>query len=301
MISQRVQAVFVVLFVLVIGGVAAVLLTRFEHEPPAAGPKSSSATADSSAKGPVGGVILSGGTGDLVVRFMTGSCKEPGGPKLELSENRSRTFRQIRIPQVDDGSGISASSPAVRAIAWARATSPTTIEVAAADNTCNVHMYSTTDSGLSWKQSDNVDVWYKDPLTEGVVSPLGPVDAGCDGVVSVMPITKKTAKVACADGAFRATSDAGVTWNDSGNLPNTSVAFFTGRQTGYASVVEDKCKSRIHATVNGGLTWVPKGCVHKEFVLPGLTGTEKRLVAGGTGGMRLSTDHGATWKIPVKK
>lgn len=302
MISQRVQAVFVVLFVLVITGVVVVLLTLVDREAPAAKEQPSDQRNDLESAGgdPVGGVVITAGTGDLVVRFKTGSCTEPGGPELELSDDRSRTFRQIRVPQVDDGTGVSASSPSVRAIAWAQATSRFGVEVAAADSNCNVQMYSTTDAGATWEKTDDVDVWYEDPKTGGVVAPTGPVDAGCKDVVSVMPGAKdKEAKIVCADGAFRTTSDGGATWTDAGRLPGTSVAVFTGPMTGFASVAENKCKSRIHATVDGGLTWVPKGCVHKDFVIPGLTGTNKRLVAGGSGGTRVSTDDGASWDVPT--
>jgi hypothetical protein len=190
----------------------------------------------------------------------------------------------------------------VRAIVWAQATSKLKLRVDAADATCKVHEYTTKDAGVTWEQEPGgVSRWYKDPGTEGVVAPTGPVDAGCKGVVSIMPLTKKSAKVVCADGAFRSTSDGGITWADVGRLPGTSVAIFTGPLTGYASVSKGACKSRIHATVDGGRTWVPKGCVHEEFILPGLTGSSQRLVAGGTGGMRLSTDGGATWKVPAKK
>jgi hypothetical protein len=303
-ISKRVQAAVVVLFVLVIAGVVAWLLMRVDSDPPAVDDESADSgnELDSAAADPVGGVSLTAGKGDLVVRVTAGSCQEPGGPKLELSENQSRTFRQILLPQIDDGSGVSAASPTVHAIAWVRATSPYKVTVLAADSKCVVHQYSTSDSGASWKQEPGkVARWYKDPATETVVAPTGPVKSGCEGVVSVMPFTKKNAKVFCADGAIRTTSDGGDTWIDVGRLPGTSVAVFTGPLTGYASVAEGKCKSRIHATVDGGITWVPRGCVHEEFILPGLTGTEKRLVAGGTAGMRLSTDGGTTWKPPTMK
>lgn len=301
---ERVQTAVVILFVLAIAGVVAVLLTRDDREAPASkGPSATpSLDPDSAALDPVGSVSLTAGTGDLVVRVTAGSCTAPGSPKLELSENQSRTFHQIRLPQVDDGSGISAASPAVRAIVWARATSELKLRVAAADAECKVREYTTADGGATWEQeAGGVARWYKDPKTEGVIAPTGPVDPGCDGVVSIMPLTRKSAKVACVGGIFRTTRDGGATWIDVGRLPDTSVAVFTRPLIGYAAVAERTCKSRIHATVDGGRTWTPRGCVHEEFILPGLTGTEKRLVAGGTAGMRLSTDGGATWKIPTKK
>ena len=303
MFKERLQAAVVILFVLAIAGVVAVLLMRVDREAPAAKGQSTSASdLDSAASDPVGSVSITAGKGDLVVRVTAGACREPGGPELELSENQSRTFRQVRLPQIDDGTGVSASSPAVRAIAWAQATSRHKLRVVAADATCVMHEYTTEDGGVTWRQeTGDIRRWYKSPATEGVVAPTGPVDAGCKGVVSIMPLTKNKATVVCADGVFRTTSDGGGTWIDVGRLPGTSVAVFTGPLTGYASVAKGKCKSRIHATVDGGRTWVQKGCVHEEFVLPGLTGKEKRLVAGGTAGMRLSTDGGATWEIPTMK
>jgi photosystem II stability/assembly factor-like uncharacterized protein len=116
-----------------------------------------------------------------------------------------------------------------------------------------------------------------------------------------MPITRQRAKVMCADGAIRSTTDGGATWTDVGRLPDASVAYFTGDRTGYAAVAKPDCKSRIHVTIDGGATWAPRGCVVKDFVLPGLSGTDKRLVAGGRGGIRLSKDSGATWKPPTMK
>lgn len=302
--KERIQAAAVVAFLLLIAGIVYVLLNRVDTEaPPAASPKGDPGADIESASGdPVGGVSILAGKGDFVVRVTAGSCREAGGPKLELSENKSRTFKRIKLPQVDDGSGVSASSPTVRAIAWAKATSPLEMTVAAADTSCTVRPYTTADRGLTWKmESGPVEEWYKDPKTEGVVAPTGPVDVGCDGIVSIAATSKKTAKVFCADGGIRGTIDGGAAWIDVGALPNTSVAVFTGTLTGYASVEGPACSSRIHATVDGGLTWVPRGCVHEEFVLPGLSGTDKRLVAGGTDGMRLSSDGGTTWKPPTKK
>lgn len=299
MFKERLQAAAVILFVLTIAGVVAVLLMRVDREAPAAKGQSASAgkDLDSAADDPVGRVSLSAGKGDLVVRAMAGSCGDAGGPKLELSKNRGRSFKEILVPQVDDGSGVSASSPKVRAIVFAEASSRLTMTVAAADAKCDVHRYTTTDGGVTWTQENGaVGEWYVDPKTGGVVSPTGPTDAGCTGIVSLAPVKKSTAKAFCADGTIRSTTDRGATWVASGQLTDVSAAVFTGPQTGYAAVAKPACKSRIHATANGGLTWTPVGCVIEEFVIPALTGTAERLVAGGEGGVRLSTDGGRSWR-----
>jgi len=201
------------------------------------------------------------------------------------------------VPQIDEDGGVSASSPKVRAIVYAEASSPLKLTVAAADASCDVHRYTTSDGGVTWTQEDGgIDEWYVDPKSGGVVSPTGPTEAGCNGIVSLAPVKKSTAKVFCADGSIRGTADRGATWAASGQLADVTAAVFTGPQTGYAAVLGSECKSKIYTTINGGLTWTPQGCVIEEFAIPALTGTDRRLVAGGTGGVRLSADGGRTWK-----
>jgi len=305
-ISQRLQAAVVVLFVLVIAGVVAMLLMRAGSDTPV-GTGSSAGSGDApdpTDEGPVGRVSLSAGDGDLVVRFTAGGCDAEGGTKLELSENRGRSFHEILVPQFDDdGSGVSATSPKVRAIVFAEASSPLAMTVGAADAKCDIHRYTTSDGGVSWTQETGaLGEWYLDPKTNAVVAPDGrPTDVGCSAVVSLAPVKKSTAKVFCKNGTIRATIDRGATWLVAGKLPNTSAAVFTGTLTGYAAVEEKACKSRIHVTADGGLTWVPRGCVIEEFAVPGFTGTDKRLVTGGCCGVRLSTDGGSTWKPSTMK
>ena len=305
MVNQRVQAVAVTLFVLIIAGVVVVLLSRVDRDAPTATTTESpnpSEDPGSAAKDPIGRVSIETGTGDLVLRVMAGSCSEPGGPRLELSENQGRTFHQVRVPQIDDGSGVSASSPSVRAIIYADATSPAEITVGAADSDCRVHPYTTTDGGGTWTQeSGQLEEWHIDPSTGGIVSPSGPTDSGCKKLAAIAPVSKTTAKAFCTGGTVRGTVNGGALWTNFGELSNVTASVFTGPQRGYASVVEKKCKSRIHATVNGGLTWTPIGCVADQFVIAGLAGDAERLVGGGAGGVRLSTNGGRTWKPPTKK
>ena len=172
MISQRVQAVAVTLFVLVIASVVVVLLTRIDREAPTAAgsPPDRGNDLESAGEAPVGVVSILSGAGDIVLRVQAGSCSEPGGPRLELSENTGRTFRPIRVPQVDDGSGVSLTTPSVRAVVHAEATSPVKLTVGAADDDCTVHPYTTTDGGGTWQQEDGpLREWHLDPATGDVV------------------------------------------------------------------------------------------------------------------------------------
>ncbi len=303
MIWQRVQAVAVVLFVLAIGVAVAVLLMRLDRSAPSPIRPTRDVTEDieSAAKDPVGRVGLVAGTGDLLLRTRAGSCTKPGGPELELSHSRGYRFGTVRLPQVDEGTGVSASSPTVRAIAWAKVVSRYKITVAAADGSCKLRQYETSDGGETWKSvSSLAGEWHIDPASGGAVSPKGAVDPGCRPV-QLVRISDSTAKVFCPDGTIRTTSDGGATWLDVGVLKKVSSAVFTGPLVGFASTERPACKSRIQSTVDGGLTWTPRGCVEKMLSIPAFTATKKRLTAGGLGGVRLSGDGGATWKPPPPK
>lgn len=302
MISQRVQAAAVVLFVLVVAGVVVVLLERDDRTAPAPSPTAEAGDVPGSAEGPVGRVVLEAGTGDLVVRYRAGSCKAPGGPKLELSTNQGRTFRYMRVPQVGEGTGVGVSSPAIQAIVATKAISPTKVTVTGADERCDVAHYTTDDGGQTWTQEKRaVEEWYVDPLNGGVVSPTGPSDPQCRKVGALAPVSPTAAKVFCAGGVIRATNDGGALWTKVGQLNDVAGAVFTSPLIGYAEVSDPTCDSRIQATVDGGVTWVPKGCISKDQLLPGFAGTRARLVAGGPRGTRISTDDGATWEPPTMK
>lgn len=304
MISQRVQAAAVVLFALVIAGVVYVLLTRADQDALSSQQPSAGAGDDSgpSEEGPVGRLMLTAGKDDVVVRYRAGSCSEAGGPKLELSKNQGRTFRDIRVPQVGEGTGVGATAPAIKAIVAATATSPTKMTIAGADEKCGIHRYATDDAGQTWDEEPGaVEEWYVDPRSGDVVSPTGPTDAGCKRVGALAPVSDLAAKVFCSGGVVRTTSDGGALWTRAGQLKRVAAAVFTGPLTGYAIASEPACMSRILTTVNGGATWTPVGCVIEDLAIPGLTGTDKRLVAGGPGGVRLSTNGGKKWKPPTMK
>jgi hypothetical protein len=146
-----------------------------------------------------------------------------------------------------------------------------------------------------------VEQWYIDPKSGSVVSPTGAANPGCQPVIALVPVTKSIAKVFCGDGTIRATNDAGTSWLDAGRLGKVTSAVFTGALVGYASTERPGCKSRIQATVDGGLTWTPRGCIVETVAVPAFTGREKQLIAGGPGGVRVSSDGGSTWTPPTLK
>ena len=91
MISQRVQAAVVVLFVLVIAGVVAMLLMRAERDAPAAQARQPTPATTLSRRPRPGRSRQPHGRQGRCRRAVHGrQLLEAGGPKLELSENQGR-------------------------------------------------------------------------------------------------------------------------------------------------------------------------------------------------------------------
>ena len=210
---ERVQAAAVILFVLAIAGVVACsCCASIVNAPAAKGPSPTpSNDIDSAAKDPVGRVSLSAGKGNLVVRVTAGSCAEAGrtearalrepGPLLSPDPGAPDRRRQRDQRCLAQGArhrlrrGQLAAQADRRGCRHERATCTGTPPPTA---------------GVTWTQEDGaVGEWYVDPKTGGVVSPTGPTDVGCSGIVSLAPVRKLTAKAFCADGTIRGTSDRG--------------------------------------------------------------------------------------------
>jgi hypothetical protein len=300
-VSDRLQAVVVAVFLLVVAGAVLVLLPMRDDDPAPTAKRSSGPDLDSAESGPTGRVIFEGREKTLL-RVRSGSCTKPGGPKLELSTNVGRTFRPVRMPQLDEGRGIDASTPTVRAIVRASAASARKLNVLGADKSCTVHSYTSTDGGETWKQkAGRPGAWYLDPKNGFVVSPKGPTDAGCKESALLAPIDADAAVVVCDGGRLRTSTDAGASWRDSGQLDDVTSVVFTSPSTGFVTTRGSACASRVRYTTDGGATWTPTGCVVKDFIIPAIAVVGDRLVAGGSGGALVSEDRGDSWGPSKKK
>ena len=94
--SERVQAVAVGVFLVLIAGVITVLLSRTDRTAPAAKARPWRRALIPTPRPVTRSVRVSitTGKGDVVLRVTAGSCTAAGGPMLEVSDNQGRTFRR---------------------------------------------------------------------------------------------------------------------------------------------------------------------------------------------------------------
>lgn len=298
MISERLQSWAVGVF-LAIAAVTVALMVGFHTPNEHSGPGKVRADLESSSREPTGFIRFQAGPKNIVFRFRTGSCHEPGGPKFDLTVNDGWTFRPIRLPQVDDGSGISAASPTVSSVVSVELPGRRHFVVSGTDDKCRLHTYTTTDAGLSWKQQPfRATTWYVDPRTGVVFSPKGQANVSCPGIADLTGFDDESAVVYCADGTVYRSSN-GRSWTKSGKTDRIATAtFFTSPTTGYAIMRDGACQSRLYRTTSGGSAWAKRGCVFAESPIPGIGGTTKRLMAGAVGVAWTSVDDGETWAFP---
>jgi hypothetical protein len=301
-VNERLQAAVVAAFLLIVAGAVAVLLMQRDEEPAANPATKDGNVLDSAESPPTGLLAFESGRKGMLLRLRYGSCTQPGGPKLEISTNFGRSFQTVRIPQIDTGRGIDATSPTVPSIVRASAASPRRLAACAADRECGVRAYTSTDGGSTWKKkSGRPNAWYMDPKTGVSVSPKGPTDNGCKKSALLAPVNNSTAVVVCENGTVRRTVDSGGSWTAVGQRDDVTSVAFGSPTTGYATTREKSCASRVQVTTDGGATWRPAGCVIKEFAIPALAVVGDRLVAGGTAGALMSEDQGQTWAPSKKK
>jgi len=287
------------LVALVIAGVAALFLFK-DHEPqaPLGKPR---ADLESASKDPGGILHFVAGPDDFVFRYQAGNCAEAGGPKMTLTDDGGWSFRDIRLPQVDDGSGIGASTPAISSIVSVTLEGRRRFVVAGTDDKCRLHTYVTTDAGTSWTQKKfKPDTWYVDPKSGVVYSPSGPANVDCPGIANLTALDDETAVAYCVDGSVYQSTD-GKAWDRSGSTDElASAVYFDSTDDGYAIWSDGNCKSMAFRTTNGGSSWSKRSCVYPKLQIPGIGGTEDALMAGGNGGVLVSDDGGKSWAPPEK-
>ena len=299
MISQRTQTILLLCVLALVAAAIAAMIQLQEPEAPAKAPTPASEL-DSGSQLPSGMLQFRAGPDGTIIRIWSGSCHGGGTPTIELSDDGGWYFRPIRVPQVDDGTGISAASPAVSVVVAMDPRARREFVVWGADRSCKVRSYATKDGGGSWRQGTlPVTEWRVDPESGIVFSPRGQANITCDGIRTLNGFDEDRAVATCLDGSVHV-SDDGETWESAPDLDDstTAVVFASTRQ-GYSLRREPNCDSRLYATNNGGERWTAGGCVFEDLSIPAIGVTPKLLVAGGSGPVWLSKDKGRTWKRPV--
>lgn len=299
MISQRTQTLLLFAFLVVVAAIIAVMVVA--HDPqPVTPPAPLRTDVDSASKRPAGPVRFLAGPDGVILRLRTGSCEGAGQPSVELSHDGGWRFRDLRLPQVDDGTGVSVMSPDITAVVAADATSRRELVLLGADDACRVRSYRTADAGATWIQGDlPATGWWIDPKTGDANSPDGPAKPPCDRVASVTGF-RDGAVATCADGSVHI-SEEGDGWDSAPDLDDaTTAVFFTSTSSGFALVDEDECRSRVIETEDAGETWTDRGCVVDDRRIRSIGGSSDLLVAGGAKQVWVSTDGGQEWQEPSK-
>ena len=250
-----------------------------------------STSVDPKTEDPTGLVV----TGNVMARFVRGSCDDPAMASLELSTDSAANFKEIALPLAAKSDANGDRSAAVTSIRGVTLTTPAELSIVGTDADCKSYRYVTENGGQDWKRTDTGDEWYVDGAK--VVTPAGRADAQCE-VSSVWPISERNARVGCKDGQIRGTDDAGDTWVGLGALDGLSAVSFSTIRDGFGIAKTDGCASRVYATGSAGGNWEPLGCISDTKTAVAIGGAAALLAALVDGDVYVSTDQGESWDKP---
>lgn len=138
-------------------------------------------------------------------RVHTGSCSA-GGATMATTTDGGRTWADTTVP--------------LRTIVRVRPTGHRVAFVIGADSPCTAALRNTIDGGATWASTIDVgDAWFRDPKSPNVVAGPGrSTSRPCAGqaVVDLAALSPRSARVLCADGLVRSTTNTGSAWTDSG-------------------------------------------------------------------------------------
>lgn|GEM_PF-605534 len=138
-------------------------------------------------------------------RVVVGSCAE-GGAAVVTTIDGGATWADAKAP--------------LRTIVRVRPTDGQAAFVIGAGADCKGEFHSTTDSGATWAPGSAVSsAWFRDPANPSAVKAPGPSTSqpcGTRAVLDLAVLSAASARVLCADGLVRSTTDTAASWKDSG-------------------------------------------------------------------------------------
>ena len=138
-------------------------------------------------------------------RISVGSCAA-GGAKVAITTDGGTTWAPVKT--------------SLRTIVRVRPTDGQTAFVVGADTSCAAELKTTSDAGATWNSDSAVgSAWFRDPKNPKAVQSPGPASStpcGQRAVLDLAVISVGSARVLCADGLVRSTTDTGSSWTDSG-------------------------------------------------------------------------------------
>ena len=138
-------------------------------------------------------------------RINVGTCAK-GGAKVATTTDGGTTWADAKAP--------------LGTIVRVRPTDGQTAFVVGAGSTCVAELKDTSDGGATWTSGSTVgSAWFRDPKNPVTVRSPGPASSAPCGrreVLDLAVISVGSARVLCADGLVRSTTDTGASWTDSG-------------------------------------------------------------------------------------
>lgn len=138
-------------------------------------------------------------------RITVGSCAK-GGAKVAITTDGGTTWADAKT--------------ALNTIVRVRPTDGQSAFVVGADSTCAAELKNTSDAGATWASDSAVgSAWFRDPKSPVTVRAPGPASSTPCGKQAVLDLAVQSigsARVLCADGLVRSTTDTGGSWTDSG-------------------------------------------------------------------------------------
>jgi len=138
-------------------------------------------------------------------RITVGSCVK-GGAKVAVTTDGGTTWADAKT--------------SLKTIVRVRPTDGQTAFVVGADSTCAAELKNTSDAGATWASGSAVgSAWFRDPKNPVTVRSPGPASSAPCGLQEVLDLAVQSvgsARVLCADGLVRSTTNTGGSWTDSG-------------------------------------------------------------------------------------
>jgi len=140
-------------------------------------------------------------------RVGAGSCSA-GGATLATTADGGRTWTQAKTP--------------MRRIVRVRPSDGQVAFVVGANASCAAELKNTSDGGGTWVSANTVGrAWFRHPTDPGAVRAPGPSTShpcGKRAVLDLAVLSTGSARVLCADGLVRSTTDTGSSWTDVGTV-----------------------------------------------------------------------------------
>ncbi|HZJ06817.1 MAG TPA: hypothetical protein VFD59_15280 [Nocardioidaceae bacterium] len=223
-------------------------------------------------------------------RVGAGSCAD-GGATLATTSDGGKTWVDIKAP--------------LRAIVRVRPADARSAFVVGAGPRCLAELKSTTNGGGVWGSTSTVgSAWFRDPTDPTAVqAPGSSTSQPCAGrdVLDLAVLSSTTARVLCADGLVRESTDKGSSWADSGQVSGAvalAVRSASPAQTYVARLGAPDCAGVQIERVDQS---VGTSCIATE--LPKDPGQIALSLVSGGGWLAIgdttmrSTDDLATWTV----